>query len=94
MPGLLRLLLRLDAFPKSLDGLRRRRTLIAEHMRMPAHEFRGDGLDHGAEIERARFLGHAGMKDDLEQEIAQLLLEVGEVVAGDCVRDFVRLFER
>jgi hypothetical protein len=34
------------------------------------------------------------MKDDLEQEIAQLLLEVGEVVPGDRVRDLISLFER
>ena len=37
-----RLLLRLDPFPQALDGLRGLRALIAEHMRMPANELRGD----------------------------------------------------
>ena len=40
-------------------------------MRMPANELFGDGLHHVAERERASLLGHAGMKDDLQQEIAE-----------------------
>ena len=58
-------------------------------MRMPADELFGDRLDHVAEIERALFLGHAGVEDDLEQEIAQFFLEIGEIVARDGVGDLV-----
>jgi hypothetical protein len=63
-------------------------------MRMPADEFCGEHLDHIAEIERAQFFGHAGVEDHLEEEIAQFLLEIGEIVARDGVGDFVGLFER
>ena len=63
-------------------------------MRMAAHQLFGDGLDHAAEIERALLLRHAGVEHDLEQEVAQLLAQIGEVAAGDGVGHLVGLFER
>ena len=67
---------------------------VAEHMRMAADQLRGDGLDHVAEIEGALLLRHAGVEDDLQQEVAELLAQVGEVAARDGVGDLVGLFER
>ena len=47
--------------------------VVAKDMRMAADHLGGDGLDHIAEVEQAGFLGHAGMKHDLEQKIAQFV---------------------
>ncbi len=58
-------------------------------MWMPADELFGDRFDHTAEIERTLFLGHAGVEDDLEEEIAELVLEVGKVFARNGVGDLV-----
>ncbi len=67
---------------------------IAEHMRVAAHELFGDRLHHVAEVERALFLRHAGVKHDLQQEIAQFVAQIVEVAARDGVGDLVGLFER
>ena len=82
------------SLPQAFDGLRIVGVLVAEHMRMPANEFRGDGLDHVAEVEGALFLRHAGVKDDLQQQIAELVLKVVEIVARDRVGDLVGFLER
>ena len=37
---------------------------------------------------------HAGVEHDLEQQVAQLVAQVGEIAAGDGVGDLVGLFER
>ena len=42
-------------------------------MRMPAHEFGGDGFDDATEIKQARLFRHAGVEDDLQQKVAKLL---------------------
>ena len=63
-------------------------------MRMAADQLGGDGLDHVAEIEGALFLGHAGVEDDLEQQIAQFVLEVGEIAARDGVGHLVGFLQR
>ena len=42
---------------------------------MTADQLRGDGFDHVAEIEGALLLRHAGMENDLQQQIAELFLE-------------------
>ena len=68
--------------------------LIAEDVRMPADQLVGDGLDHIAEIERALLLRHAGVEHDLQQQIAQFFLEVGEIVARDRVGDLIGFLER
>ena len=46
------------------------------------------------EIEQPRLLGHASVKDYLEQQIAQLVLQRGVVAAGDRIGDLVGLFDR
>ena len=54
----------------------------------------GDRLDHVAEIEGALLLGHAGVEDDLQQQVAEFLLEIGKIVARDRVGDLIGFFER
>ena len=84
------LLLRLDALPCALDMARRDHAiLVGEHMRMPPDHLPRDGFDDIAEGKRALFLGHAGMKYDLQQQIAEFIAEIGEVAARDRVGDFV-----
>ena len=67
---------------------------FAEHMRMAANELLGDGLDHVAERERALFLRHAGVKHDLQQQVAQFVLEIGKVAARNGVGDLVGFLDR
>ena len=39
-------------------------------------------------------LRHAGVKHDLQQQVAQLLLEIGQVAARNGVGDLIRFLER
>src|SRR5690606_28002278 len=48
---------------------------LAEDMRMALDELGGDCLSHVVEIEAAFFFGHARMKDDLEQKVAQFIAQ-------------------
>ena len=66
----------------------------AEHMRMAADHLLRDRLDDAAEVEGARFLGDARVKDDLQQKIAQLLAQIDKIVALDRVGDLVGLLDR
>ena len=61
----------------------------AEHVRVAADHFRRDRLDDVAESECTLLLGHARVIDDLQQEIAQLVLQIGKIVARDGVGDLV-----
>ena len=67
---------------------------VGKDVRMAADQLGGDGLDHVAEIEGALLLRHAGVKDDLEQQVAEFVLEVVEIAAGDGVGDLVGFLER
>jgi hypothetical protein len=40
------------------------------------------------------FLGHAGVVDDLEQKVAEFVLEVDEIVARDGIGDLVGFLQR
>ena len=62
---------------------------IAEYMRVAAYHFCGNRLDHGGEIEIAGFLGHLRVKHDLEQQVAQFVLERRHIVVIDGVGDFI-----
>jgi hypothetical protein len=61
-------------------------------MRTPDHFLR-DRLDHVAEIEMPALLGNAGLKNNLEEEIAQFLLEIPHIPARDGVGDLVGFLE-
>ena len=67
---------------------------VAEHVRMAADHLVGDGARHIGEGEVAGFLGHAGVIDHLEQQVAQLVRQGGEVAPGDGVGDLVGLLDR
>lgn len=59
-----------------------------------AFQLVGDGRNHVDESEQALFLGHAGVEDDLEQQVAQFALQLVQVVALDGVGDLVGFFDR
>ena len=63
--------------------------LVGKHMRMPPDHFSRHGLDHVAEGERVLLLGHAGVIDDLQQEIAEFVPEIVEIAAADRVGDLI-----
>ena len=63
-------------------------------MGMTAHELGRDGLDDAAEIKQARLFRHAGVKDDLQQQVAEFLAQIFGCAALDRVGDFIGLFDR
>ena len=67
---------------------------ILEHMRMPPDHLRGDGIDDVGEGEASVLLGHARVIDDLQEEIAELVLQPVEIVPRDRVGDLVGLLDR
>ena len=84
------LLLGLDAIPGALDaGGRDIAVLVAEHMRVAADHLSRDRLDHVAERKGVLLLGHAGVIDHLQQEIAEFVAEVVEIAARDRVGDLI-----
>ena len=89
------LFLGLDALPGALDaGGGDIAVLVGEHMRMAADHLRCDRLDHVAEGKGVLLFRHAGVIDDLQQEIAQFLAEVIEIAARDRVGNLVGLLDR
>jgi hypothetical protein len=91
--GLGRALLRLDRLP-GLGLLGRRAVMrLAEHVRVAAHHLVVDRLGDRGEVERALFLGHARVEHHLQQQVAEFLLQVGEVAALDRVGDLVGLLD-
>ena len=70
----------------------RRRQLsvpIGKDMGMPSDHFPRDRLDHIAERKRVLLFGHAGVKHDLQQEVAELVAQIVEIAARDRVGDFI-----
>jgi hypothetical protein len=67
---------------------------LAEDVRVAAlHLVRNCGGDV-VEGEGAGFLGHAGVKDDLEQQVAEFVLEVGHVAAVARIGDLISFLDR
>ena len=56
--------------------------------------FRRDGLDHVAEREGALLLGHPGMEDHLQQQVAEFVPQIREIAALDGVHDLIGFLER
>jgi hypothetical protein len=83
-------LLGLDLVPHLLNvGWRQPAVLVGENMRVPSDHFARDCLDHIGKCECVLFLGHAGMEHHLQQEIAEFVAQVAEIVARDGFDDFV-----
>ncbi len=91
--ALLRSLRPFDAFPQALDRFCRETSFLAEHVRMTPHELFGETLDDVGKVEGPLLLRHAGMEDDLEQEIAQFIAQVVEIAARNGVGDLVSLLD-
>ncbi len=62
---------------------------IAKNMRMAADQLFGDAIDDVADIEMAGLAGHLGVIDRLQQQIAEFLAQIGEILALDSVGDLV-----
>jgi hypothetical protein len=62
-------------------------------MRVPADQFFGYSLHHIAEVKRAVFFGHAGMKHNLQQKIAEFFFKIREITAHNGVGNFVRFLQ-
>ena len=92
--GALGLLLGFFLLPEAFGGTGSTRILVTEDMRMAANHLGGDGLDHVAELEQAGFSRHLGVIDGLEEEVAELVLEVVHVTAGDGIGHLVGFFDR
>ena len=50
-------------------------------------------FDHVAKGKRILLLGHAGMINDLQQEIAEFVAEIVEIVTRDGVDDLIGLLD-
>jgi len=61
---------------------------------MSPDQLAGDRLDDVGKGKGAGFLGHAGVIDDLKEEIAELIAKVGEIVADDGLGYFVGFLDR
>ena len=62
-------------------------------MRMATHHLVGDGGRDRREAEPAGLLGQAGVVDDLEQQIAQLVLQPVQIAARDGIGDLIGLLD-
>ena len=88
------LFLGLDALPGALDaGGGDVAVLVGEHMRMAADHLARDRLDHVAEGKGVLLFRHAGVIDDLQQEVAEFLAEVIEIAARDRVGYLIGLLD-
>ena len=67
--------------------------LVAEDVRVAADHLVGDGAHDVVPGEGAGLLGHAGVVDDLEQQVAELVAELAHVAAGDRLGDLVGLLD-
>jgi hypothetical protein len=72
-------LLGLDALPQVRVKEFVAKLWIGEHVRVPTDHFLCDRIRHISELEALLFRGHLGVIDDLEQEIAELVLQGIEV---------------
>ena len=62
-------------------------------MRVPADHLLANSTHNVRKCERARFGRHLRMKHDLQQQVAKLALERGQVGALDRIRDLVRFLD-
>ena len=83
-----------DLAPERLHAGRREVARVAEDVRMAADQLARDALDDVAEIERAGLLGHPGMEHDLEQQVAELVLQVEKIAARDRLGDLIGFLDR
>jgi hypothetical protein len=80
-------------FPVRGLRVRVRHRRVAEDMRVAAHHLIGDAAGDVLESEGLLLLRHARVVDHLQQQVAELFLEVRHVAPGDGVGDLVSLLD-
>lgn len=87
-------LLLLDDFPVTEDFGGVLGTLFAEDVGMAANHFFVDFADDVGDGEAALFLSDLGVKEDLEEEIAEFLGKFGVIRGIEGIEDFVGFFDK
>ena len=87
------LLLGLDLLPALPHAARRPSFGLAEHVRVPADELLVNGAGDALEVAVALLLEEQREEVDLEEQVAELVGELGRIVADGGVRDLVRLLD-
>ena len=67
---------------------------FAEDVRVTADELAVEACDDVGDAKVPGFLGHLGVEEDLEEEVAEFVGQVGPVLALDRVEDLVGFFQR
>src|SRR5439155_3762354 len=88
------LLLALEALPALAHGASASGGFPAEHVRMPGNELRVDPARDVFEVPLVFFLEQEREEKDLEEEVAQLIEQLGVVALLGCVRDLVGFLDR
>lgn len=88
MPGAV-LLGALDSLPVDPDLVDVPDRDVPEDVRMTPHQFVGEPLADGVEVEYTAFPGQLGVKDDLKQQVAQFLRQFVIIPGLDGVEEFV-----
>ena len=88
------LLLRLDRLPALAHPPCGRGLGVAEHVRMTPHELRVDTASDGLEIPLALLLEEQGEEVRLEEQVTELVDELGRVVRERRLGDLVGLLDR
>src|SRR5436309_7985851 len=88
------LLFSLDALPVLAYPPRRLRLDLAEHVRVPPHQLLVHVPGHGLQSAAAFLLEEEREEIHLEQEVAELVEELGRIVREGGVGDLVRLLDR
>ena len=86
---------RLDLFPAGRDVFRRHGVALGEHVRVTADELVDDATCHVVDPERRVrvLLGYPRVEGHLQQDVAELLLDVRAVPGLDGLHQLVRLFD-
>ena len=86
-------LLHLDPFPVLLHLLGGACLGLPEDVRMTADQLLGLLGEHVAKRELARLLGDRRLQDDVQEQVPQLLAELGHVARVQRLHHFVRLLD-
>src|SRR6185369_3220890 len=83
-----------DFFPVHPDLVHVFDFSLSENVRMAANQFLRDVPRDFVEIERAPFLRKLAMKDDLQQQIAKLLLKLVVIAGLNGIEQFINFLDR
>ncbi len=61
---------------------------------MAAFHLVADGVHYIAEVELSGFFGNTTVEHDLQQQVAQFVFQIVDVITRDRVGDFIRFFDR